>query len=169
MSHSSLSFCLHCVQLFLIASDLLLMPLCVSCMSSICLKMTPLLGEFPTGGGGSLEPEVSAQFENCYIPLSLSRNLAWNMFNYSGGNKIDLNVSVKYIGLPRLAVSGSPSLITVQQCPKYLNKMLITYISESSVSVMPLITLSVSPSHFLHLLSSPLSSPVVLKSNLHYH
>ena len=91
------------------------------------------------------------------------------MFNYRGGNKIDLNVSVKYIGLPRFAVSASPSLITVQQCPEYLNKVLITYISESSVSVTLLITLSVSPSRFLHLLSSPLSSPVVLKSNLHYH
>lgn len=169
MSHSSLSF------IFIASNCFSLHLICGKCFSVfhmcllVCLKMTPLLGEFPTGGGGSLEPEVSAQFESCYIPLSLSRNLEWNVFNYRGGNKIDLNVSVKYIGLPRFAVSGSPSLITVQQCPEYLNKVLITYISESSVSVTPLITLSVSPSCFLHLLSSPLSSPVVLKSNLHYH
>lgn len=88
------------------------------------------------------------------------------MFNYSSENKIDLNVSVKYIGLPHPSISGSASLITIQQCPEYLNKVLITYISESSISVTLLITL------ILPLLLppvTPLSSPVVLKSNLHYH
>lgn len=82
------------------------------------------------------------------------------MFNYSSENKIDLNVSVKYIGLPHLSVSGSPSLITIQQCPEYLNKVLITYISESSISVTLLITPSVSPSLSLHLLS--VSYPALL-------
>lgn len=91
------------------------------------------------------------------------------MFNYSSENKIDLNVSVKYIGLPHLAISGSASLITIQQCPEYLNKGLITYISESSISATLLITLSVSPSPLLPPPVTPLSSPVVLKSNLHYH
>lgn len=80
------------------------------------------------------------------------------MFNYSGENKIALNVSVKYIGLPRLAISGAPSLITIQQYPEYLNKVRITYISESSMSVTQLIILSVSPSSpssFFYRLSVP--------------
>lgn len=89
------------------------------------------------------------------MPLSLSRNLEWNMFNYSSENKIDLNVSVKYIGLPHLSFPGSASLIAIQQCPEYLNKVLITYISESSISVTLLITLSVSPSLSFYLLSVP--------------
>lgn len=70
------------------------------------------------------------------------------MFNYSSENKIDLNVSVKYIGLLHLSISGSPSLIIIQQCPEYLNKVRITYISEPSIYVTLLITLSVSPSPF---------------------
>ncbi len=68
------------------------------------------------------------------------------MFNYSTENKIDLNVSVKYIGLSHPSISCSPSLVTISQCPEYLNKVLITHISESSISVTLLITLSVSPS-----------------------
>lgn len=68
------------------------------------------------------------------------------MFNYSSENKIDLNVSVGHIGLPYLSISGSSCLITIQQCPEYFNKVLTTYISEPSISVTLLITLSVSPS-----------------------
>lgn len=87
------------------------------------------------------------------------------MFNYSSENKIDLNVSVKYIGLPHLSISGSPSLIIIQQCPECLNKVLITYISEPSISVTLLIT-HISLSLPLPLPSvSPLSSSVVFKSN----
>lgn len=91
------------------------------------------------------------------------------MFNYSSENKIDLNVSVKHIGLPHLSISGSLSLITIQQCPEYLNKVRITYISESSISVTLLITLSVSLTPLPLPPVSPLSSPDALKSNLHYH
>lgn len=50
------------------------------------------------------------------------------MLNYTREKKITLNVSVKYIGLPHLSASGSASLITIQQCPEYLNEMLLTYI-----------------------------------------
>ena len=78
------------------------------------------------------------------------------MFNYGSENKIDLNVSVKYIGLPHLSPSlALPPLITIQQRPEYLNKVLITYISESSISVTLLITPSVSLSPSLSILSVP--------------
>lgn len=63
---------------------------------------------------------------------------------------VEINGSVKYSGLV-----GCASLTTFQQCPKYLNKVLITYISESSISVIQLITLSVSSSCSHSLLSLP--------------
>lgn len=76
------------------------------------------------------------------------------MFNYTREKKITLNVSVKHIGLPHLSTSGSASLISSQQCPEYLSEVLITYISESSISVTLLITLSVSLSSSCQLYSA---------------
>ena len=115
----------YCILLYITTSNL---PWIILYFMNLSISL--LCDNFPNGG----KYQISLKAVLC-LSVCLKK-LEWNIFNYSYEIKIALNVSVKYSGLPRLSISGSALHITIQQCPKYLNKVLITYISESSIQYL---------------------------------